>query len=174
MQPSLFALQLGMVIAVIVLIGAWTLRYTLRATRTGAEPIIEASFRKLQKGWFQVHIAIANRAPYGLIVDELRRVRPRSARLMAPIKSVSTRKGDFQVWSHPGTDKATTSIPLDLVLGPHEASSSVSRNAEGQVTAWLFLPEETNPLAVTVELAVLDRAGPLRRYRVTARREGRR
>ena len=174
MQPSLFALQLGMVIAAIVLIVAWTVRYTLRATRAGAEPIIEASFRKLQKGWFQLHIAIANQAPYGLIVDELRRVRPRSARLMAPIKSVSTREGDFQVWSHPSTDKATTSIPLDLALGPHEAASSVSRDAKGQVTAWLFLPEETNPLAVTVELVVLDRAGHLRRYRVTARREGRR
>ena len=174
MQPSLFALQFGLVMVVIVLIVAWTLRYTLRATRAGAEPIIKASFRKLQKGWFQLHITVVNQAPYGLIVDELRRVRPRSARLMAPIQSVSTRQGDFQVWSHPGTDKATTSIPLDLVLGPQEASSSVSRNAEAQATAWLFLPEKTNPLGVTVELAVLDRAGPLRRYRVTARREGRR
>ena len=174
MQAS-FALQLGIVIVVIVLIAASTLRYALRSTRAGAEPIIKASFRKLQTGWFQVHVAVANQAPYGVIVDELRRVRPRSARLMAPIKSVSTRKGEFQVWSHPTTDKATTGIPLDLALGPHEARAGVvSRAAEGQVTAWLFLPEKANPLNVTLEVVVLDRAGPLRRYRVTARREGKR
>jgi len=42
------------------------------------------------------------------------------------------------------------------------------------VTAWLFLPADLNPLDVTLELVVLDRAGPHRRYRVTARREGKR
>ena len=175
MNDWFFALQLGIVIVVIVLIAASTVRFALRSTRAGAEPTIKASFRKLQKGWFQLHVAVANQAPYGVVVDELRRVWPRSARLMAPITSVSTRKGDFQVWSHPTTDKATTSIPLDLVLGPHEArAGTISRAAEGQVTAWLFLPEDLNPLDVTLELVFLDRAGPLRRYRVTARREGKR
>lgn len=89
---------------------------------------------------------------------------------MAPIKQVSTRKGEFQVWSHPTTDKATTSIPLDLHLGPHEARAGTVRAAQEQVTAWLFLPADLNPLDVTLELVVLDRAGPHRRYRVTARR----
>ncbi len=41
-----------------------------------------------------------------------------------------------------------------------------------QITAWLFLPEDLNPLDVTLELVVLDHAGALRRYRVIAKREG--
>jgi hypothetical protein len=44
-------------------------------------------------------------------------VRPRAARLMAPIQQVSTREGDFQVWSDPTTDKARIGIPLDIALG---------------------------------------------------------
>jgi len=117
MNGSFFPLQLGIAVALVLLVAASTIRFVVKAKRAGAEPIIRATFRELQKGWYQVHVAVANQAPYGVVVDELRRVRPRSARLMAPIKSVSTRKGDFQVWSHPTTDKATTSIPLDLRLG---------------------------------------------------------
>jgi hypothetical protein len=106
------------------------------------------------------------------VVDELKRVKPRAARLMAPIKQVSTRKGEFQVWSHP-TTKATASIPLDLHLGPHEArAGAVARTSQQQITAWLFLPEHSNPLHVTLELIVRDHASALRRYRVIARREG--
>lgn len=154
------------------MVAASTIRFALRSTRAGAEPIIRASIKELQKGWHQVDIAIANQAPYALVVDELKRVRPRSARLMAPIRSVSTRKGDFQVWSHPTTDKATTSIPLDLTLGPHEArAGAVSRAAQGQVTAWLFLPEDGDPMNLTLEL--LDREGHLRRYRFSVVREPR-
>ncbi len=161
--------------ALILLVAVSTIGFLVRAYRAGAEPIIRATFRKLQRGWYQLHIAVANQAPYGVVVDELRRVRPRSARLMAPIKQVSTRKGEFQVWSHPTTDKATTSIPLDLTLGPHDAhTGTVSRDSEGHVTAWLFLPEGSNPVDLTLELAVMDGAEHLRRYRVTATREGKR
>ena len=172
MDAWLFALQLGIVVAVVALIAGRTIDYALRAAKEGAEPVIRASFRELQKDWYQLHIAIANRAPYAVIVDELRRVRPRRARLLAPIKQVSTRKGEFQVWSHPSTDKATPSMPLDLTLGPHEAEAgTVSRAAEGQVTAWLLLPEHSDPAAVVLELALLDGAGHLRRYNFTAHRE---
>lgn len=175
MNDWVFALQLGVVLAVILAIAISTIGFAFRSSRAGAEPIIKASFKKLQTGWFQLHVSVANQAPYAVVVDELKRVKPRSARLMAPITSVSTKKGEFQVWSHPTTDKATTSIPLDLRLGPHEArAGTVSRASEEQVTAWLLLPEDLNPLDVTLELVFLDRAGPLRRYRVTARREGKR
>jgi hypothetical protein len=168
MDRWLFGLQLGAVAVVVVLIAAWTIAFALRASRAGAAPVIRASFRELQKGWYQIQIAIANRAPYGVIVDELKRVRPRAARLMAPIKQVSTRKGEFQVWSHPSTDKATASIPLALALGPHDAhAGTVSREAEGQLTAWLFLPEGRKPEDVALELAMLDGRDHLRRYRFT-------
>jgi len=172
MNASFFTLQLGIAVALVVLVAASTIRFVVRAKSAGAEPIIRATFRELQKGWYQVHVAVANQAPYGVVVDELRRVRPRSARLMAPIKSVSTRKGDFQVWSHPTTDKATTSIPLDLTLGPHEArAGTVSRDSEGQVTAWLFLPENCDPADLTLELALFDGRDNLRCHRFNAVRE---
>lgn len=175
MNDWVFPLQLGVVLAVILAIAVSAIGFAFRSSRAGTEPIIKASFKKLQTGWFQLHVSVANQAPYAVMVDELRRISPRAARLMAPIKSVSTRKGDFQVWSHPTTDKATTSIPLDLHLGPHEAhAGTVSRNAEAQLTAWLFLPEKLNPLNVTLELVLLDHAGSHRRYRLTARREGKR
>jgi hypothetical protein len=172
MDNWLFALQLGLVSAVVVLIAGWTVSYVLRSTRAGAPPVIRASFKELQKGWYQVQIAVANRAAYEVIVEELRRVRPRGARLMAPIKQVSTRKGEFQVWSHPTTDKATTSIPLDLTLGPYEAhSGTVARASEGHVTAWLLLSGDSDPGDISLELALLHGAGHLRRYPFTARRQ---
>ena len=172
MDDWLFTLQLGLVALVVALIGGWTVSYAVRASRAGAPPSIKASFRELQQGWYQVQIAVANRAPYSVIVDELRRVSPRGARLLAPIKQVSTRTGEFQVWSHPSTDKATTSIPLDLRLGPHEShSGTVARAAKCQVTAWLFLSGNGNPGEVILELALLDGAGHLRRYPFTVRHE---
>ena len=172
MNASFFPFQLGIAVALVLLVAASTVRFVVRAARTGAEPIIRASFRELQKGCYQVHVAVANQAPYGVVVDELRRVRPRSARLMAPIKSVSTRKGDFQVWSHPTTDKARTSIPLDLRLGPHEArAGTVSRDSEGHVTAWLFLPENCDPVDLTLELALFDGSDNLRCHRFSVVRE---
>jgi hypothetical protein len=175
MDNWLFALQLAGVVAVVVLISGWTIGSALRSARAGVEPVIRASFSKLQKGWYQLHIAIANRAPYGVTADELKRVRPRAARLLAPIKQVSTRQGEFQVWAHPSTDKAMVSIPLDLALGPHEPrKGAVSRASEGHVTAWLFLPEGSDTSDVTLELGLLDGAGHLRRYRFTARRAAQR
>ncbi len=172
MDNWLFALQLGAVVTAVVLIAGWTASYAWLSARAGAPPVIKASFTELQKGWYQVQNAVANRASYAVVVDELRRVRPRSARLLAPIKQVSTRKGEFQVWSHPSTDKATTSIPLDLSLGPHDAQSgTVSRASEGHLTAWLLLSETSDPGEVTLELALLDGAGHLRRHPFIARRE---
>ena len=169
MNDWAFALQLGIVLVVILAIAVSTIGFAFRSIRAGVEPSIEASFRKLQAGWFQLHVSIVNQAPYPLVIDELKRIKPRAARLMAPIKQVSTRKGEFQVWSHPTTDKATASIPLDLHLGPHEARAHTSQQ---QITAWLFLPEGSNPLDVTLELIVRDHASALRRYRVIAKREG--
>ena len=167
MNDWVFALQL-------VTIAASTIGFAFRSRRAGDEPMIKASFRKLQSGWFQLHVSIANQAPYAVVVDELKRVKPRAARLMAPIKQVSTRKGEFQVWSHPTTDKATTSIPLDLHLGHEARDGTVARASQEQVTVWLFLLEDLNPLDVTLELAILDHAGQLRRHRVAAKREGKR
>ena len=60
---------------------------------------------------------------------------------MSPIQSVSTRKGDFQVWSDPATDKPKISIPLDLAIAAHEQhQGGVAPRSEAHITAWLFLP----------------------------------
>ena len=144
----------------------------MRATRTGAEPLIRASCPEAEVGWYQLNIAVANRAPYRLVVDELRRVRPRSARLMDPIVSVSTRKGNFQVWSDPATDKAKTSIPLDMAIAAHEIDhGGVAPGSEAQITAWLFLPEDSDPLDLLLELALFDGGDNLRSYRFGVLRE---
>jgi hypothetical protein len=66
MNTSFFPLQLGIGVALVLLVAASTIRFVVRAARTGAEPIIRASFRELQKGWYQVHAAVANQAPYGV------------------------------------------------------------------------------------------------------------
>jgi hypothetical protein len=71
-MDSLFILQLGIAVVVIVLIAASTVRFALRSSRTDAEPVIRANARKLKEGWYQLSIAIANHAPYGLVVDELK------------------------------------------------------------------------------------------------------
>ena len=76
------------------------------------DPIIQASAKKLRQGWYQATITMINRSPHVLSAVSLRRVKPRSARLMAPITSLSTNDGDFQVWSDPSNDKRSTSIPL--------------------------------------------------------------
>jgi hypothetical protein len=65
MDSSLFVFQLGIAVVVIVLIAASTVRFALRSTRTGAEPQIKANAQKLKQGWYQLNIAVANRAPYG-------------------------------------------------------------------------------------------------------------
>lgn len=61
MSDWVFALQLGIVVAVVLAIAVWTISFAFRSSRAGAEPIIEASFRKLQTGWFQLHVSIVGR-----------------------------------------------------------------------------------------------------------------
>jgi len=171
-MDSLFFLQLGIAVVVVVLIAASTVRFALRSTRTGAEPIIRANVQKLKQGWYQLSIAVANRAPYGLVVDELKRIRPRSARLMSPIQSVSTRRGDFQVWSDPTTDKPKTSIPLDIAIAAHEEHhGGVAPRSEAHITAWLFLPDGSDPTELLLELALFDGGDNLRAYRFGVMRE---
>jgi hypothetical protein len=107
-------------------------------------------------------MAVTNQAPYGVVVDELRRVRPRAARLMAPIQQVSTREGDFQVWSDPTTDKARIGIPLDIALGPNDTGRGRALPAkDAQLTAWLFLPPGADPS----ELMLVDGSDHLRACR---------
>jgi hypothetical protein len=172
MDSPLFAIQLGIAVVVIVLIAVSTVRFGLRSTPTGAEPLVKANVQKLKPGWFQLNIAVANRAPYRLLVDELGRVRPKSARLMSPIQSVSTRKGDFQVWSDPTTDKAKISIPLDIAIEAHEPhQGGVKPASEAQISIWLYLPDGSDPTELELELAVFDGGDNLRAYRFGVMRE---
>lgn len=172
MNASLSIIELGIAAGLILLIAAATMWFASRGGRAGSEPIIRASFKKLQEDWYRVSMTVTNLAPYRLVGVSLGRVRPRSARLMAPIISVRTRDGDFQVWSDPAVDWSTTTIPLDLVLGPHEEQHAVaSQKSEAHTTAWLFLPERNDPAQLTLELAMRDGGGSLRRYRVIAARE---
>jgi hypothetical protein len=171
-MDSSLILQLGIAVVVVVLIAASTIRFALRSTRTGAEPVIRANAQKLKEGWYQLNIAVANRASYGLVVDELKRVRPRSARLMSPIQSVSTRQGDFQVWSDPTTDRPKSSLPLDIAIAAHEEhQGGVAPRSEAHITAWLFLPDNSDPTELELELAVLDGGDHLRAYRFGVMRE---
>ncbi len=84
MNVSPFAIQLVVVVVLVLAVAAWTLSFVLRAGEGGAEPIIRARAKELQKGWYQVDMRIANRAPYGLTGVSLRRVRPRAARTHGP------------------------------------------------------------------------------------------
>jgi hypothetical protein len=161
-----FVIQLAVVVVLVLAVAAWTLSFVLRADEGDAEPIIKAHAKELQKGWYQLDMRIANRAPYRLTGVALRRVRPRAARLMAPITSVSTHKGDFQVWSDPSTDSPKTSIPLHLEIGPHEQRHGIAApGAEAHATAWLFLPEGREISELALELAFVDGAKNLRRFR---------
>jgi hypothetical protein len=98
---------------------------------------------------------VINRLPYQLFGVSLRRIRPRSARLMAPIISVSTKQGDFQVWSNPAVDKLTTTIPLDIALGPHEArQAGVLADSQTQTTVWVFLSKKSDARRLIFELTL--------------------
>lgn len=157
MNVSPFVIQLAVVVVLVVAVAGWTLSFVLRADEGGAGPIIKAHAKELQKGWYQLDTSIA---------IALRRVRPRAARLMAPITSVSTSKGDFQVWSDPSTDGPKTSIPLHLEMGPHEERHGfAAQGVEAHATAWLFLPEGREISELALELAFVDRAKNLRRVR---------
>ncbi len=169
--PS-FAVELGIVALLLVVIAAWALRLALQARGSGAKPIIKASIKKLKTGWYQVGVNVTNRAPYALLGVSLRRVRPTAARLLAPIVAVNTKQGDFQVWSDPTIDKATTTIPLDLIVGPREHPHGVvSLRSEAHAAAWLFLPESGDPKLVTLELTLREDGGRLRRHRFDVRPE---
>jgi hypothetical protein len=166
MNVSPFIIQLAVVVVLVLAVAAWTLSFVLRADEGGAGPIIKARAKELQKGWYQLDMSIANRAPYRLTGVALRRIRPRAARLMAPITSVSTRKGDFQVWSDPSTDSPKTSISLHLEMGPHEERHGFApQGVDAHATAWLFLPEGREISELALELAFVDRAKNLRRVR---------
>ena len=166
MTLSPLAIQLGIALIFVLSIAVSTVGFALRSRKAGAAPTIRATARKLKPGWYQLQIAVTNQAPYGVIVDELRRVRPRAARLMAPIQQVSTREGDFQVWSDPATDKARTSIPFDIALGPNDTGGGgrVLPAAAAQLTAWLFLPAGADPSELVLELMLVD-GSDLRAYR---------
>lgn len=161
-----FAIELGILALLLVVIAASALRLALYARGAGARPIIKASFKKLQTGWYQISMTVTNRAPYALLGVSLRRVRPNAARLLAPIVALNTKEGDFQVWSDPTIDKAKTTIPLDLVVGPREHPHGVvSLRSEAHAAAWLFLPESSDPAVVTLELTLREDGDRLRRHR---------
>ena len=159
MTLSPLAIQLGIAAILVLSIAVSTLSFALTSRKAGAAPTIRATSRKLKPGWYQLQIVVTNRAPYGVVVDELRRVRPRAARLMAPIQQVSTREGDFQVWSDLTTDKARIGIPLDIALGPNDTGRGRALPAkDAQLTAWLFLPPGADPS----ELMLVDGSDHLR------------
>lgn len=166
MEFAFSLIELGIVAGLLVL-AAVTARLAFRTNRAAADPIITASFKELRQGWYQVDMSVTNRANYALGGVSLRCLRPRSARLMAPIKSVSTKEGDFQIWSDPATDKTAKTIPLDFVVGPREAAKGVASLAfEAHPTAWLFLPGNKPPADIELELTLRDGKGKLYRYRI--------
>ena len=172
MDPSVFVLQPYVVaatmVSVLVAAIAWL---AFRARKKGEPPIITASLKELQKGWYQLSITVINRLPYQLFGVSLRRIRPRSARLMTPIISVSTKQGDFQVWSNPAVDKLTTTIPLDIALGPHEArQAGVLPDSQTQTTVWVFLSKKSDARRLIFDLTLSDGEQNLRRCRFAVTR----
>ena len=143
-----------------------TVRFAFREKPSGAGPIVKATSLKLKPGWYQIDISVANRGPYRLFMEELRRVRPRSVRLMAPIKRVRTRDGDFQVWSDPATDRSATAISLDGVVAANEEQ-------EAHIAAWLFTPKGEEPSELTLELLFRDGDKTQRRLRFSVTGETR-
>ena len=168
MDPSVFMLQPYVVVAtmvsVLVAAIAWL---AFRARKKGEPPIITASLKELQKGWYQLSITVINRLPYQLFGVSLRRIRPRSARLMAPI----IKQGDFQVWSNPAVDKLTTTIPLDIALGPQEArQAGVLADSQTQTTVWVFLSKKSDARSLIFDLTLSDGEQNLRRCRFAVTR----
>ena len=80
MDPTVFVLQPPIVVAITIVVTvaviAW---FAFRARKTGEPPIITASLKELQKGWYQLSITVTNRLPYQLFGVSLSSVRPRSA-----------------------------------------------------------------------------------------------
>jgi hypothetical protein len=151
-------------IAAALMVAAGVAWLALRRRRAGPEPLIAASVKKLRRGLYQVEMRITNRGGSALVGESLRRVRPRSALLMSPIKQVSTRDGDFQVWADPDGDAPSAKMPVDLVLGPRQPPAGVaSLSAEGIIAAWLFLPKEKDLARLNLELSWREEGGRLRR-----------
>jgi hypothetical protein len=172
MNLSPFATLLGIVMVLVFVTSALAMSFAVRARRGALQPLIRASFKRLREGWYQASITITNRSPGILVGVSLRRVRPRSARLMAPATAVSSAEGDFQVWSDPATDMAATAIPLNLVIAPREAlDDGVARGTEAGTTAWVFVPGKTEPAELVLELDLTDGEARLRRYRLVATRD---
>jgi len=141
----------------------------LRRRQRGPAPLIAARYVWLREGWYQIDMRVINRAPFALGGVSLRCLRPRRARLMAPVKSVSTKDYDFQIWSDPESDKPEKSIPLDFVVGPHEVPQDAGApGTEAHPAAWLFLPGKKAPGDLLLELTLRDGKGKLHRYEVTA------
>ena len=156
-------LELGIAAEVLVAGAALLLAFRRRGA---PEPVIEASVKTLREGLYQVDIKITNRAPHAVAGESLRRVRPHSAKLLAPIRQVSTRDGDFQVWSDPEADKPAARIPIDLVLGPWQPPDGiVSLSAEGHVAVWLFLPRPSDLGRLVLELSLSQEGGRQSRHR---------
>jgi hypothetical protein len=156
------------IIAGVAALAAVLLWLALRKRPQAAPPLIDARYVWLREGWYQVDMRVINRGPVTLGGVSLRCLRPRRARLMAPVTSVSTKDYDFQTWSDPATDRPEKSIPLDFVVGPHQAPQGASPAAEAHPTCWLFLPGKQPAADVVLELTLRDGKGKLYRYEVTA------
>ncbi|MCJ7599618.1 MAG: hypothetical protein MUO41_13560 [Methyloceanibacter sp.] len=170
MNLSPFATDLILAGILTLLVSFLALEIYFSGRQLPLDPIIQASAKKLRQGWYQATITMINRSPHGLLAVSLRRVKPRSARLMAPISSVSTNEGDFQVWSDPSNDKRSKSIPLDIAIGSRERSGG-GAVADVRIIVWIFLPDKAEPAELVLELTLSDAEEKLRRYRLVARRE---
>jgi hypothetical protein len=163
LSPFATDLILGGILTLLVSLLALEIYFSAR--QRPVEPVIQASAKRLRDGWYQATITMVNRSPQALSAVSLRRVKPRSARLMAPVSSFSSDEGDFQVWSDPANDKRSTSIPLDIALDARLG------NDEARIIVWIFLPEKAEPDELVLELTMSDPEEKLRRYRLVARRE---
>jgi hypothetical protein len=154
------------IVAAAILLGLAALVLAMARRRADAEPDVEAKAKTLREGLHQIDIKITNRGPHALAAESLRRVRPLAARLLAPVTQVATREGDFQVWSDPESDKQSTKIAVDLVLGPWQpAEGVVTLRAEGHIAVWLFLRKERDLSRLLLELVLREEGGGLRRKR---------
>jgi len=164
MNLSPFATDLILAGILALLVSLLALEIYFGARQRPLQPVIQASAKRLRDGWYQATITMINRSPHVLSAVSIRRVKPRSARLMAPISSMSTTEGDFQVWSDPSKDKRSTSIPLDIAIDARGGS-------EARIIVWIFLPEKAAAAELVLELTMSDAEDKLRRYRLVARRE---
>lgn len=163
------SLVIWLLLAASVVFGAvaW---FAYRARQVGVTPLVAASHVLLRQGWYQINLRVINRAAYALGGVSLRCLKPRRARLLAPISSVSLKEGDFQIWADPETDKPVRTIALDFVIGPHgTAPGAETFAAEAHPTAWLFLTGKKPAGDVLLELTLRDGQGRLYRYELTSK-----